>query len=149
MPGDPRQHPPASPRDLGVAIDWMLALARCGKTELARTEAENLLDYVAAQGGGYQSAANYRLQSASRWPWPPTASTGITRSRCGRPNGSQRRKKLIDRSFEALEMAIASGFDDRSRSRPIQTLTLFAAIHDLWPFLTSCERSRKRSSLVR
>jgi eukaryotic-like serine/threonine-protein kinase len=107
------QHARARPRDLGVAIDWMLALARCGKTELARTKAENLLKYVAAQGGGYQSAANYRLQSAFALAM---AADNLDRDHAVEvwpPERLSERKKLIDRSFEALEMAIASGFDDR------------------------------------
>src|SRR5262249_54052890 len=44
------RHSRARPRDLEAAIEWMLALARCGKTEEARTKAENLLKLVAAQG---------------------------------------------------------------------------------------------------
>ena len=106
------RHARARPRDLGVAIDWMLALARCGKTELARTKAENLLKLVAAQGGGYPSAANYRLQSAFALAM---AADNLDRDHAVEvwpPERLSERKKLIDRSFEALDLAIASGFDD-------------------------------------
>jgi hypothetical protein len=107
------QHARARPMDLGVAIDWMLALARCGKTELARTKAENLLKYVAAQGGGYRFAANYRLDSAFALAM---AADSLDRDHAVEewpPERLSERKKLIDRSIEALEMAIASGFDGR------------------------------------
>ena len=74
------QYSHAKPRDLEAAIDWMLALARCGKTELARTKAENLLKYVAAQGSGYQSAAIYpvaeRLRAGHRRRQPRPGSPG-------------------------------------------------------------------------
>jgi tetratricopeptide (TPR) repeat protein len=107
------QHARARPMDLGVAIDWMLVLARCGKTELARTKAENLLKFVAAKGGGYRYAASYRLQSAFALAM---AADNLDRDHpveLWPPERLSERKKLIDRSFEALEMAIASGFDDR------------------------------------
>ena len=90
----------------------MLALARCGKTELARTKAENLLKYAAAQGGGYPSAANHRLQSAFALAM---AADSLDRDRAVEvwpPERLSERKKLIDRSFEALNLAITSGFDD-------------------------------------
>jgi serine/threonine protein kinase/tetratricopeptide (TPR) repeat protein len=103
----------ARPKDLGAAIEWMLALARCGKTEEARTKAENLLKFVAAQGTGYPSAANYQLQSAFALA---TAADNLDRDHAVEvwpPERLAERKKLIDRSFEALNLAIASGFDDR------------------------------------
>ena len=106
------QHSRARPRDLEAAIEWMLALARCGKTELAHTKAENLLKFVAAQGGGYPSAANYRLQSAFALA---IAADNLDRDHAVEvwpPERLAERKKLIDRSFEALDLAIASGFDD-------------------------------------
>ena len=111
MPGDPRATR-AQAHGPRCRIDWMLVLARCGKTELARTKAENLLKYVAAQGGGFQSAANYRLQSAFALAM---AADNLDRDHAVEawpPERLSERKKLIDRSFEALEMAIASGFDD-------------------------------------
>jgi hypothetical protein len=91
----------------------MLALARCGKTEEARTKAENLLKLVAAQGGAYPSAANYRLQSAFALA---IAADNLDRDHAVEvwpPERLAERKKLIDRSFEALNLAIASGLDDR------------------------------------
>jgi len=106
------RHSRARPRDLGAAIEWMLALARCGKTEEARTKAENLLKLVAAQGGGYPSAANYRLQSAFALA---TAADNLDRNHAVEvwpPERLAERKKLLDRSFEALNLAITSGFDD-------------------------------------
>ena len=102
----------AKPGDLNAAIEWMLALARCGKMAEARAKAENLLKLAAAQKKGNRAAAIMRLQSASHWPSPPTTSTRIILSRPGLPNGSRSRKKLIDRSFEALDLAIVSGFND-------------------------------------
>ena len=113
MPGDPRATLARRPRDLEAAIDWMLALARCGNTEVARIKAENLLKLVAAQGGGYPSAANYRLQSAFSLA---IAADNLDRDHAVEVWPAERlaeRKKLIDRSFEALDLAIASGFDDR------------------------------------
>jgi tetratricopeptide (TPR) repeat protein len=107
------RHARARPRDLDAAIEWMLALARCGKTEEARTKAENLLKFVAAQGRGYPYAANYRLQSAFALAM---AADNLDRDHAVEawpPERLAERKKLIDRSFEALDLAIASGFDDR------------------------------------
>jgi tetratricopeptide (TPR) repeat protein len=107
------RHSRARPRDLGAAIELMLALARCGKTEEARTKAENLLKLVAAQGGGFASAANFRLQSAFALA---TAADNLDRDHAvevWQPERLAERKKLIDRSFEALDLAIASGFNDR------------------------------------
>jgi tetratricopeptide (TPR) repeat protein len=107
------RHSRVRPRDLGAAIDWMLALARCGKTEVARTKAENLLKLVAAQGDGYPSAANYRLQSAFALA---IAADNLDRDHAVEvwpPERLAERKKLMDRSFEALDLAIASGFNDR------------------------------------
>jgi serine/threonine protein kinase/tetratricopeptide (TPR) repeat protein len=103
----------ARPRDLEAAIEWMLALARCGKIKEARTKAENLLKLVAAQGGGYTPAANYRLQSAFALA---IAADNLDRDHAVEvwpPELLAERKKLIDRSFEALDLAITSGFDDR------------------------------------
>ena len=73
------QYSQTRPRDLEAAIEWMLALARCGKTEEARTKAENLLKVAAAQNSGSRSAANVpvaeRLRAGHRRrqsrPGPP------------------------------------------------------------------------------
>jgi tetratricopeptide (TPR) repeat protein len=107
------RHALARPRDLAVAVDWMVALARCGKTEAVRTKAENLLKFVAAQGGGYGLAAHYRLWSAFALA---IAADNLDRDHpveVWPPERLAERKKLIDRSFEALDLAISSGFDDR------------------------------------
>ena len=104
------RHSRARPRDLDAAIEFMLVLAHCGKTEAARTKAENLLKLVAAQGSGYPSAANYRLQSTFALA---IAADNLDRDHAVEawpPERLAERKKLIDRSFEALDLAIASGF---------------------------------------
>ena len=90
----------------------MLALARCGKTKEARTKAENLLKVAAAQNSRSRSAANFRLQSAFALA---IAADSLDRDHPVEMWSSERlaeRKKLIDRSFEALDLAITSGFDD-------------------------------------
>jgi hypothetical protein len=91
----------------------MLALARCGKIEQARTKAENLLKLAAAQKSGNRSAATFQLQSAFALA---IAADNVDRSHpieTWSPQRLAERKKLIDRSFEALDLAIASGFHDR------------------------------------
>ena len=106
------QYSHARPRDLEVAIEWMLALARCGKTEVVRTKAENLLKFAAAQDSGSRSAAIFRLQSAFALA---IAADNLDRDHpveMWSPERLAERKKLIDRSFEALDLAITSGFDD-------------------------------------
>jgi tetratricopeptide (TPR) repeat protein len=100
------------PRDLNAAIEWMLALARCGKIEAARTKAENLLKLAAAQNSRSPSAAHYRLLSAFALA---IAADNLDRDHpveLWSPERLAERKKLIDRSFEALDQAITSGFDD-------------------------------------
>ena len=90
----------------------MLALARCGKTKEARTKAENLLKVAAAQNSRSRSAAMFRLQSAFALA---IAADNLDRDHpveMWSPERLAERKKLIDRSFEALDLAIASGFDD-------------------------------------
>jgi tetratricopeptide (TPR) repeat protein len=107
------QYSHARPRDLDGAIEWMLALARCGRIEEARTKAENLLKLAAAQKSGSPSAATYQLQSAFALA---IAADNVVRNRpiaTWSPQRLAERKKLIDRSFEALDLAIASGFKDR------------------------------------
>jgi serine/threonine protein kinase/tetratricopeptide (TPR) repeat protein len=102
----------AKPRDLEIAIEWMLALARCGKTVEARTKAENLLKFAAAQNSRGISAALFRLQSAFALA---IAADNLDRDHpveMWSPERLAERKKLIDRSFEILDLAIASGFDD-------------------------------------
>ena len=106
------QYSHTKPRDLDGAIEGMLALARCGKTEEARTKAENLLKVAAAQNSGSRSAAIFRLQSAFALA---IAADNLDRDHpveMWSPERLAERKKLIDRSFEALDLAITSGFDD-------------------------------------
>ena len=106
------QYSQTKPRDLDGAIEGMLALARCGKTEEARTKAENLLKVAAAQKSGSRPAAIFRLQSAFALA---VAADNLDRDHPVELWSRERlaeRKKLIDRSFEALDLANASGFDD-------------------------------------
>ena len=106
------QYSHTKPRDLDASIEWMLALARCGKTEEARTKAENLLKFAAAQKSGNRSAAIFQLQSAFALA---IAADNLDRNHpleSWSPERLGERKKLIDRSFEGLDLAIASGFDD-------------------------------------
>ncbi len=106
------QYSQTRPRDLEAAIEWMLALARCGKTQAACTKAENLLKLAAAQNSGNRSAANFRLQSAFALA---IAADNLDRDHPlanWSPERLAERKKLIDRSFEVLNLAITSGFDD-------------------------------------
>jgi tetratricopeptide (TPR) repeat protein len=136
------RHSRARPRDLEAAIEWMLVLARCGKTDLARTKAENLLKLVAAQGGGYPSAANYRLQSAFALA---IAADNLDRDHgvaAWPPERLAERRKLIDRSFEALDLAIASGFDDHYQ---LETDPDIDALRDGPRFVAILERLRARS----
>jgi serine/threonine protein kinase/tetratricopeptide (TPR) repeat protein len=106
------QYAHTKPRDLDAAIEWMLALARCGRTEEARTKAENLLKVVAVRKSGNPSAAIYQLQSAFALA---IAADNLDRNHPlenWSPERLAERKKLIDRSFEVLDLTIASGFDD-------------------------------------
>jgi tetratricopeptide (TPR) repeat protein len=106
------QNSHTKPRDLDAAIEGMLALARCGKTAEARTKAENLLKVAAAQNSKSRSAAIFRLQRAFALA---IAADNLDRDHPGEmwsPDRLAERKKLIDRSFEALNLAITSGFDD-------------------------------------
>jgi serine/threonine protein kinase/tetratricopeptide (TPR) repeat protein len=106
------QYSHTKPRDLEAAIEWMLALARCGKTKEARTKAENLLKVAAAQNSRSRSAAMFRLQSAFALA---IAANNLDRDHpveMWSPERLAERKKLIDRSFEALDLAITSGFND-------------------------------------
>ena len=83
-----------------------------GETEEARTKAENLLKFVAAQKSGNPSAAIYQLQSAFALA---IAADNLDRNHPLEnwpPERLAERKKLIDRSFEVLDLTIASGFDD-------------------------------------
>jgi hypothetical protein len=107
------QYSHARPRDLDGAIEWMLALARCGRIDEARTKAENLLKLAAAQNSGNRSTAIFQLQSAFALA---IAADNVDRNHpieTWSPQRLAERKKLIDRSFEALDLAIASGFNDR------------------------------------
>jgi serine/threonine protein kinase/tetratricopeptide (TPR) repeat protein len=107
------QYSHTKPRDLDAAIEWMLALARCGRIEEARTKAENLLKLAAAHKSGDRSAATFQLQSAFALA---IAADNLDRNHPieqWSPERLAERKKLINRSFEALDLAIASGFDDR------------------------------------
>ncbi len=106
------QYSQAHPRDLDAAIEWMLALARCGKVAEARTKAENLLKVAASQKVGNGPAAIYRLQGAFTLA---IAADNLDRDHpvaTWPPERLAERGKLIDRSFQALDLAIASGFDD-------------------------------------
>ena len=143
------QYSHAKPRDLDAAIEWMLALARCGRTEEARTKAENLLKVAAAQKSGNRSAAIFQLQSAFALAIAADNLDRITRSSSGRPNGSRSaRSSSIARSRHWIWQSLPASTTITS-SKPIPTSTLFAAIQDLWLFLRSCERGRKRSSPAR
>jgi serine/threonine protein kinase/tetratricopeptide (TPR) repeat protein len=136
------QYSHAKPRDLDGAIEWMLALARCGKIDEARTKAENLLKVAAAQKSGSRSAAIFRLQSAFALA---IAADNLDRNRpveTWPPQRLAERKKLIDRAFEALDLAIASGFHDHWQ---LETDPDIDALRDDPRFAIILEKLRTRS----
>jgi serine/threonine protein kinase/tetratricopeptide (TPR) repeat protein len=138
------QYSQTRPRDLDAAIEWMLALARCGKTQAARTKAENLLKVAAAQNSGNRSAAIFRLQSAFALA---IAADNLDRDHpveIWSPERLAERKKLIDRSFEVLNLAITSGFDDHYQ---LETDPDIDALRDDPRFVAILEKLRTQSKV--
>jgi hypothetical protein len=102
----------ANPNNLDAAIEWMLALARCGRIGEARTKAENLLKVAEAPTPGSQSTGSLQLQSGFALA---ISADNVDRSQLieqWTPEQMQERNTLLDRSINALEKTIASGFND-------------------------------------